>query len=718
MLTQGKSPGGDRKFVRRYLAMLAPALVVIAIVALFLNYLGDRSNLETAKSLEVNQVELEHDSIRQDFNLIVSDLLYLARDLTLQSFLSTGSPADRAALGEQFLRFSAAKRVYDQVRYIDASGAEVVRINATPQGPPQLVPDSSLQRKADRYYVAAGLALEPGKVFVSPFDLNVENDQVERPLKPTIRFATPAVDRAGKKSGIVVLNFLGETLLKELQQTSINSLGRVKLLNPDGFFLYSGVPGDAWGFQLPERADRRFDRMFPDAWERVANESSGQFQTASGLFTFRTVHPLTETHAPTSATAETVDSPAGYHWKLVSWVPTSELDQASIDRRRIVGVFAFLSGLGAAIGLWFLARAQVARAEARAELAANEKRFRELANNVDDVLWTATPDRRRMTYLSPAFERIWGRPVAAAIQSPDEWLAAILPEDRQAVENAFFTRRNGGGFDIHYRIVRPDGGVRTIWDRGFVVTGPDGEPERMVGIADDTTALREAQDLALLSERLAAIGEAMTGLAHESRNALQRSQACLDMLAKRLKDRPELAELLIRAQTAQDDLYSLYEEVRGYAAPVQLRKKLVETRPFLESTWQHVAEAHAGRTPAFSLEIQAPSHWRLDPAAIERAVRNALENACGAAGPDGAVTLSADLADGWLRLAIRDTGNGLNAEQRARIFEPFFTTKARGTGLGMAIARRLVEAHGGRIGIGNPPSGAEIIITLPPSEVP
>ena len=66
------------------------------------------------------------------------------------------------------------------------------------------------------------------------------------------------------------------------------------------------------------------------------------------------------------------------------------------------------------------------------------------------------------------------------------------------------------------------------------------------------------------------------------------------------------------------------------------------------------------------------------------------------------------------RLAFRDNGPGLNPDQRQRIFEPFFTTKTKGTGLGMAIAKRIVEAHGGQIAVGSGvDQGTEILVTLP-----
>jgi signal transduction histidine kinase len=98
--------------------------------------------------------------------------------------------------------------------------------------------------------------------------------------------------------------------------------------------------------------------------------------------------------------------------------------------------------------------------------------------------------------------------------------------------------------------------------------------------------------------------------------------------------------------------------------------------------------------------------------------RNILDNALNAGAEPARVEITCTGAelDGQpaIRVAVRDNGPGLSPESRRRIFEPFFTTKTRGTGLGMAITRRIVEAHGGRIAVGEGGDpGAEIIITLP-----
>ena len=231
-------------------------------------------------------------------------------------------------------------------------------------------------------------------------------------------------------------------------------------------------------------------------------------------------------------------------------------------------------------------------------------------------------------------------------------------------------------------------------------------------------AHQQAQEQLLQSERLAAIGQMMAGLAHESRNALQRSQACLEMLGLEIKDRPAALDLVSRLQRAQDDLHQLYEEVRDYAAPIRLQRAAYDLRPILEETWEHLATERSGRDARLDIYNGAERPVaRVDRFAIERVFRNILENSLSACPDPVRIVVrfkACRLGDRpGLELNMTDNGPGLTAEAREKIFEPFFTTKTKGTGLGMAISRRIVEAHGGRIAVGPGCHGAEISVTLP-----
>jgi signal transduction histidine kinase len=229
---------------------------------------------------------------------------------------------------------------------------------------------------------------------------------------------------------------------------------------------------------------------------------------------------------------------------------------------------------------------------------------------------------------------------------------------------------------------------------------------------------RKAEERALQAERLAAIGQTVTGLAHESRNAFQRSQACLELLALELDGKPEQLELVQRIQRALDHLHRLYEEVRDYAAPIRLERQSCDLAHLWRDAWSHLELARKDK-PIQLIEKIASSDLSLsvDWFGMGQVFRNILENAISATPSGGEIVITTLPAkfEGKpaLEISIRDTGPGLAPDSRERVFDAFFTTKAKGTGLGMAIAKRIVEAHGGKIVVGDSPGGAEFIITLP-----
>ena len=271
-------------------------------------------------------------------------------------------------------------------------------------------------------------------------------------------------------------------------------------------------------------------------------------------------------------------------------------------------------------------------------------------------------------------------------------------------------------------ILTKDGLEREVRWSNRVLKDDESRVVGVLAIGQDVKDLKEAQERALRAERLAAIGQMVAGLAHESRNALQRSQACLEMLAIHVRDRPEALDLIGRLQRAQDHLHHLYEDVRSYAAPIRLQRSDCDLSEIWREAWENLEPQRTGRSALLRERIEdGDLRCTVDPFRLGQVIRNILENALAATTDPIEVEIRCartELAGlPALLLAVRDNGPGLGPEERQRLFEPFYTTKTKGTGLGMAIARRIVEAHGGRIvaseGAG---SGAEILITLPRGE--
>jgi PAS domain S-box-containing protein len=238
-------------------------------------------------------------------------------------------------------------------------------------------------------------------------------------------------------------------------------------------------------------------------------------------------------------------------------------------------------------------------------------------------------------------------------------------------------------------------------------------------VGHDMTELLDARRQGSQVERLAAIGQAMVTLAHESRNLLQRSQACLERASWRLNEQPEALGLVNRSRQVQHDLAHLLDDVRAYAAPVQLTLAPCDVREAWREAWDQVLVSLPNRHAELRECAGDIDTWCVaDRFRLLQVFRNLLENSFEACSGQVKVEIHcAEVEHGGrplLRLSFRDDGIGIAARDRPRLFEPFWTTRPHGTGLGLVISRRIVEGHGGKIVAGNnEPPGTEIIITLP-----
>jgi PAS domain S-box-containing protein len=266
-------------------------------------------------------------------------------------------------------------------------------------------------------------------------------------------------------------------------------------------------------------------------------------------------------------------------------------------------------------------------------------------------------------------------------------------------------------------ILRRDGSQRWVVWNARRLDDYDGSPA-VLAVGQDFTERREAQERMLRTERLAGIGQMITGIAHESRNALQRIQSCTEMLELEIGTNDEAGRLLRRLQEAQDNLLRLFDEVRGYAAPIQLETAPARLDSIWREAWDSLEGPRRGRDAVLNANTdRADLNVEVDRFRLVQVFRNLLENAL-AAGSDPVVIHIECRNAHWhghpaLEVRVRDNGPGLTPAARQNVFEPFFTTKTKGTGLGMPIARRIIEAHGGQIAVGNNnSSGAEFVITL------
>ncbi len=338
---------------RQLLVMLILLALLASIVAIL--YLQDRRQEWRLRGEQAtHRLDLAWELITRELDLVRSDALFLAEQKLTRDF-AAGNRDVRKALEAEFGSFIQHKRSFDQVRLLDRSGKELVRVDATPDGR-RVVPLDELQDKSDRYYVRQSVNLQSGEVFVSEFDLNQERGRIEEPLNPVIRFVTPVVDDSSRECGLLVLNYLGKRLLRELQGISLP--GHTMLLRPDGQFLLSPLAVDQWGWLLGH--EQTFPRCYPDAWKHVLTADGSCRMTADGVFAARPVKLRPPRDVESLSTSSSADSPA---FLIVSWLPAPQV--FSISNQLLQRLLLLVAVL--LIPLFFLTR-YWATSSARREL--------------------------------------------------------------------------------------------------------------------------------------------------------------------------------------------------------------------------------------------------------------------------------------------------------------------------------------------------------------
>ena len=373
---------------------------------------------------------------------------------------------------------------------------------------------------------------------------------------------------------------------------------------------------------------------------------------------------------------------------------------------------------------------RAARIQAEIALHDSEEWFRQLAEHIREVFWVYGIAEERLLYVSPAYEEIWGRPVQGFHERPLDWLEAVHTDDRQRVHAAHIARQQLGRLNEEYRIVRPDGTIRWIRDRGFPVRDESGYVYRIAGLAEDITVHRLAEDqlrrqqveLAQMA-RLRLAVELASNLAHQLNQPLAAivayTQAGLALLRQDQADLRVLTSALdavvhqgLRAGEIIRHLRDLVQKHPDARAALDLNRLL---RAVVHYTQLELRQARV----ALNLELDPNLPAVLgDDIQIQLAAiyltRNAIEAMQDAEQPQRLI-IGTTLQDGGMaRVTVTDTGHGFSAEAAERLFQPFFSTKPGGMGLGLSVSRSIIESQGGRLwATPNPDRGVSFHFTLP-----
>lgn len=322
------SPIRALKFHQRIRSKLALGLLVVTLIpAISLGIYVRYKSIEVLQAQEfIRQLQMVssfQNWMKSFLTLAQHDVLYLSENQSLKHYLqlrqSKSPDADQAleSVQNDWLSFSAHRGIYYQIRYLDETGQEQVRIDSDGTAVKKIT-GSQLQNKADRYYFTETMQLFAQDVYTSILDLNREHGKIEVPYKPVIRYAVNVYYPNGDKAGIVITNLYAQTLLQQLSG--------LMLVDEKGYYLVHPDPNKTWGAPWDLNTGHTLYQDYPHLAKRLLTLTDGHIATPSVLLTFQRI----------------VIPNMGY-WTLIAQQPMQELTQQLSDFKIIVSLILVIT---------------------------------------------------------------------------------------------------------------------------------------------------------------------------------------------------------------------------------------------------------------------------------------------------------------------------------------------------------------------------------------
>ncbi|MCU7876580.1 MAG: EAL domain-containing protein [Candidatus Thiodiazotropha sp. (ex Lucinoma borealis)] len=388
--------------------------------------------LDQLRLRESLHVDLSSETLTRIFSEPISDTLILSQSSGFSKWTKgTDNTHFEKELTQNFLSFSRFKNHYDQIRFLDHTGMERIRINIQ-SGEPQVASSSTLQNKSSRYYFYEAQLLNFNEVYISPLDLNKEHGEIEQPFKPTIRLATPVFNTDNERIGVLVINYQAEPMLQRYAALHVDTESKLMLLNSDGYWLYHPDQEKRWGFMFENNLT--LANELPDEWHEIQKNNFKQWETANGLFTALSTLPFKEAITWGTLTDQTqIITTKGYPWIIVSQINPNALQAVKSRITQNLTIVTAPLLLLLLIFLYMIVYQRVQRTHQQALNADNESRTRSILESIADGIVTVTTEGRILD-ANPAAEIILGLS-EQQLQSRSFIDLPVSDQDRDALQN-------------------------------------------------------------------------------------------------------------------------------------------------------------------------------------------------------------------------------------------------------------------------------------------
>lgn len=696
-------------------------LTILLIIATTLFYNKEVKNaIKHLKNEEKSKLLLQVNEIKNDFVYVQRDVLLLADLISTSSYTSCENGKSLISLRTEITQYLKRKKIYDQIRILDTNGVEILRCEYNREHP-KFTPDSLLQDKSNRYYFKEISKLKNEDIYFSKFDLNIENGMIEKPYKQILRVGSKIYGCDKRYVGILIVNYLGNPLVKRIEELNQQQLGDFYLVDNDGFYIMSPNQEDNWGFMFPAKLDKTFSNHHPFSWETINHQNSGQTETKDGIFTFFTLNfkQIVDKHEndfiPFFSSNE--------YWKIISYVSSDKIAalKAQIRSHFYIPIF-FLFAL-----IILLTRVYIYAKEKEQKAKEEIQKLASVVKNSNNCI-LITDTQARVEWINPALEKLLGKPLST-IKGQDFRRHFVNRKNSRAtlekLNNIIKNKRSGKVELLNYFQENIENWQST--QIKLINTVQKHEDEKIIFVGTDVTDLKNKEkEITQLNNNLEEIVKNRT---LELRESLEREKKLnkiksnfISMASHEL--RTPLGIILSSANLAERYSENHQEDKREkhfnrIRTSVQ---DLVETLNFFLNSGKLENDIEDSENNTFNLENflndllkqfeeilkkdqninfihKDVEHIVTNKKILKNIMLNLMSNAIKYSEKD--IMLLVEEIDGKISIKVQDHGIGVPKAQQNKIFSKFFraenTENIQGTGLGLNIVKHYVELINGTI---------------------
>jgi PAS domain S-box-containing protein len=385
-----------KRIIKIYVAIIIPILIIA--ISIY-NYLS-KSEIDKTKEILIEVQKQKAKTIQyiiqSNFNEAYENLLVVKNSNDLKNYINYSDINTKEDLEQLFLRIATSKKNFDQIRFLDNNGDEVIRVNSDVKGP-YLVSKDKLQNNSYSDYYINTSKLNKDEVFISDMGLNIESGEVEIPYKPIIRICVPIYSSNDIYKGILVVNYLGQDMLDVLSEEyedSVYTFIKPSLINNDGYYLFNSDDMQNFGSVLKNEKNNKIYDFDKKLWENIKSKDSGYYEKGNKVYYFMNVKPLYNINF----TGE-----YNYSWFIVSKYNLEDLP--IVNKQVFLGmrdrdIFILI---GVSILIFIILSIIYYSQKDKEDLNV----LQEMIENINDAV-LITDNKTKITYVNQSFEKITG----------------------------------------------------------------------------------------------------------------------------------------------------------------------------------------------------------------------------------------------------------------------------------------------------------------------